>query len=565
MNPSFQNVMESTTISSHNGTEVNKIDSSWAHVQPLDSIIAISDVNKIRLSHQEIRSGINLLPPENHVDTLWLDLGNQPVIDWLKFKRLLNYFSRHIFPFLGQFKNIGFSGLSFLLPGNKEGHLSIEFLDSILPKTIKEKGKWISVPLMPQFSQYYLSEKHYIQSKPYRVFDAFQELGYKIQGEMNDLSNNDELLDDLNGETVNEKYINFINLFPKIERIHLLQEGSIYTSNRNQNNFQGRRQQPPSNTVIKPGQNSPKLSLNDADDKISVQKIIHYLLDKNLLNELEIVELLMVLTGNKKAMRTTVDPHRYEQLTNYLSKNNIYYKSDKVSFKYATDKGKGGWSNLYDPEEKLNGLCNEFMLYIGLSDAVVNNASLFEKENDEVFGEILSYPNCCRVAFERNLAISSKKQGDLVPLVADQTIHDGPWSFLLNTAARYFMKNLISFYPCSYICEKAKAISKQYFNILQEYLPDYAIELKNIMSSPVLYTEYRGIYIFPQANLDNNLLRYNPDRILMTTQNSLGKAICQGTELIINHSDSVDIINGKNTLKTVQGDNVRMLLFNGEM
>jgi len=565
MNPSFQNVMESTTISSHNGTEVNKIDSSWAHVQPLDSIIAISDVNKIRLSHQEIRSGINLLPPENHVDTLWLDLGNQPVIDWLKFKRLLNYFSRHIFPFLGQFKNIGFSGLSFLLPGNKEGHLSIEFLDSILPKTIKEKGKWISVPLMPQFSQYYLSEKHYIQSKPYRVFDAFQELGYKIQGEMNDLSNNDELLDDLNGETVNEKYINFINLFPKIERIHLLQEGSIYTSNRNQNNFQGRRQQPPSNTVIKPGQNSPKLSLNDADDKISVQKIIHYLLDKNLLNELEIVELLMVLTGNKKAMRTTVDPHRYEQLTNYLSKNNIYYKSDKVSFKYATDKGKGGWSNLYDPEEKLNGLCNEFMLYIGLSDAVVNNASLFEKENDEVFGEILSYPNCCRVAFERNLAISSKKQGDLVPLVADQTIHDGPWSFLLNTAARYFIKNLISFYPCSYICEKAKAISKQYFNILQEYLPDYAIELKNIMSSPVLYTEYRGIYIFPQANLDNNLLRYNPDRILMTTQNSLGKAICQGTELIINHSDSVDIINGKNTLKTVQGDNVRMLLFNGEM
>jgi hypothetical protein len=544
---------------------VNKIDSSWAHVQPLDSIIAISDVNKIRLSHQEIRSGINLLSPENHVDTLWLDLGNQPVIDWLKFKRLLNYFSRHIFPFLGQFKNIGFSGLSFLLPGNKEGHLSIEFLDSILPKTIKEKGKWISVPLMPQFSQYYLSEKHYIQSKPYRVFDAFQELGYKIQGEMNDLSNNDELLDDLNGETVNEKYINFINLFPKIERIHLLQEGSIYTSNRNQNNFQGRRQQPPSNTVIKPGQNSPKLSLNDADDKISVQKIIHYLLDKNLLNELEIVELLMVLTGNKKAMRTTVDPHRYEQLTNYLSKNNIYYKSDKVSFKYATDKGKGGWSNLYDPEEKLNGLCNEFMLYIGLSDAVVNNASLFEKENDEVFGEILSYPNCCRVAFERNLAISSKKQGDLVPLVADQTIHDGPWSFLLNTAARYFIKNLISFYPCSYICEKAKAISKQYFNILQEYLPDYAIELKNIMSSPVLYTEYRGIYIFPQANLDNNLLRYNPDRILMTTQNSLGKAICQGTELIINHSDSVDIINGKNTLKTVQGDNVRMLLFNGEM
>ena len=564
MNPSFQNVMESETISSNNGTEMNKIGSSWTRVQSLDIIIAISDVNKIRLSHQEICSGINLLSPENHVDTLWFDLGNQPVIDWLQFKRLLNYFFRHICPLLDQCTDIGFSGLSFLLPGNKEGHLSVEFLDGILPKTIKEKGKWISVPLTPQFSQYYLSEKHYIQSKPYRVFDSFHELGYKIQGEINDLSNKDDLLDDLNGETDSEKYLNFINLFPKIERIHLLQEGSIYTSNPHQNNFQG-GQQPPLNTAIGSVQKSATPSSNIMANKTSMQKIIHHLLDKELLNELEIVEMLMVLTGNKKAMRTTVDPHRCEQLTDYLSKNNIYYKSDKVSFKYATDKGKGGWSNLYDPNGELNILCNEFMLYIGLSDAVVNNASLFEKENDEVFGEILSYPNCCRVAFERNLAISSKKQGDLVPLVADQTTHDGPWSFLLNTAARYFMKNLISFYPCSYTCEKAKAISRQYFNILQDYLPDYAIELKNIMSSPVLYNEYRGIYIFPHANLDNNLLRYNPDRILMTTQNSLGKAICKGSVIRINQSDSVDILKGRNTIKTIQGDNVRMLLFNGEM
>ncbi|MDP6143908.1 MAG: hypothetical protein QGF49_07100, partial [Candidatus Marinimicrobia bacterium] len=116
MNPSFQNVMESETISSNNGTEMNKIGSSWTRVQPIDIIIAISDVNKIRLSHQEIRSGINLLSPENHTDTLWLDLGNQPVIDWLKFKRLLDYFSRHICPFLDQCTDIGFSGLSFLLP-----------------------------------------------------------------------------------------------------------------------------------------------------------------------------------------------------------------------------------------------------------------------------------------------------------------------------------------------------------------------------------------------------------------------------------------------------------------
>jgi hypothetical protein len=33
MNPSFQNVMESETISSNNGTEMNKIGSSWTRVQ----------------------------------------------------------------------------------------------------------------------------------------------------------------------------------------------------------------------------------------------------------------------------------------------------------------------------------------------------------------------------------------------------------------------------------------------------------------------------------------------------------------------------------------------------
>lgn len=563
----MEHMLESQTVFSNGSKELKTGESSWIQKKPHDILIAISDVNKIRLSCQEIRSGIELLSSKNHVDTVWLDLGNQPVIDWLRFKKLLVCFSRRIHPLLDQFNGMGFSGLTFLLPGNKEGHLSVEFLAGILPEILRRKGKWIGVPLTPLLSEYYLAEKHYIRSQPFKAFDAFVKLNFKIQGMVDQSyvknAQAHNLLADLPGNNLTEKYFSFINMFPHISRIRTstacycrvpLPPRISSNGDLHQLDIRGK-------TVAPPVFQKPSASFNQNQ----ITMIVKELIDRRLLNELEIVEVVMVLTGNKKTMRTTITHQRYQKLTRCLSGYGISYTSDRVSFMYKKDKGKGGWSNLYESNIQSHHRYGEFMIYIGLSNSAVQRAYEQEKESDDSFGEILSYPECCRVAFERNLSIASKKQGDLVPLVADQTINKGPWSFLLNTAARYFLKNLISFYPCSYTCEKAKGISKRHFRILQNYLPDYARELKYIMASPVLYTEYRGIYLFPAAEVDDNLLYYDSPRVVMTSHNSLGRAISQGSVLKINQSDSINIVNGRHTIRTIQGDNARMLLFHGEM
>jgi len=563
----MEQMLEAETVLFNGSKELKNSESSWIREKPQDVLIVVSDVNSIRVSRQEIRSGIGLLAGKSHVDTVWLDLGNQAVIDWLGFKRVLAYFSRHLHPFLDGISNVGFCGLAFLLPGNKEGHLSVEFLDDILPETFKKKGKWMGVPLTPLLSGYYLQEKHFIKSQPFQALDAFQRLGYEIQGEIDDSSDGNTgfhaLLDDLQGDTPAEKYMSFVELFPQVSRIRT--SAACYHRNPfpTRDSCGGDLHQFDSNGKTVAASVFPKPSASFNQNQIS--RILKEVIEKGFLNELEIVELVMVLAGEKKVMRTTITPHCYQELSQFLSANGIPYKCDRVSLRYRKDKGKGGWSNLYEPNGLSHQPYREFMIYIGLSNLAVQRAYGNEKESDDLFGEILSYPECCRVAFERNLPIASKKQGDLVPLVADQTIDEGPWSFLLNTAARYFMKNLISFYPCSYTCKKAKNISKRYFRILQTYLPDYAQELEYIMGSPVLYTEYMGIYLFPAAKSDDNLLHYDPEKLLMTTQNSLGKSIYQGSTLSINQSDSIDIVCGRDTIRTIQGDNVRMLLFHGEM
>jgi len=190
-----------------------------------------------------------------------------------------------------------------------------------------------------------------------------------------------------------------------------------------------------------------------------------------------------------------------------------------------------------------------------------DNAADAEIKDDERFGEALSYPDCCRSAFERNFQIAIKKQGDLVPLVADQTLDPGPWPFLLNTPARYFLRQVISFYPCSYTCREALNLAKGYYAVIKEFLPELAIAMRSMMASPILYTEYRGIYLFEHARIIENKLQYEGSNVHMTTDNSLGKIIRLSDGLIAHAPDEVEFFNGHESLKTLKGNNIRMMLF----
>jgi len=81
------------------------------------------------------------------------------------------------------------------------------------------------------------------------------------------------------------------------------------------------------------------------------------------------------------------------------------------------------------------------------------------------------------------------------------------------------------------------------------------------MASPVLYTEYRGIYLFENSRIIGNKLQYDGSNVLMTTDNNFGKIIRFSDSLIVHAPDEVELFNGPKSLKILKGANIRMMLF----
>lgn len=528
--------------------------------------ISISDIENISSCKRQIDQKL-----PGHVDfqgsiLVFMDISNQNVLSWKNFRTVWHQFIKVATSRYKRLKGFGLSGSALLLPAGKEGHLSAEFLNALMPESSDIKEKWVGVPLTPLFADYYRSYSSYIKSIAYQPFDAFHSLGFRIQGELPakneklSLLFSNKLLPDLPGNTLQDKYCEFINLIPGIDRIRLTDlayvDPRLYDSYKiKKNKLKGEK--------CKDGQPPPDKNILTYPPLRRVKKFIREGYESGIFNEIEIIELLLLVTGCKKAMRTSVERNRFAEAVKFFTEKGVHWKSVKDSVQQIKDKGKGGWSNLFHPTRKCKKNKECYTIYIGLTDGAVQNSYMCEDDNNS-FGEIMSYPECCRVAYERNLLISSKKQGDLVPIVAEQTIERPPWSFLLNAGARYFEKALISFSPCSYTCVNAKQFALEAFGQVKKYLPAYASVLRKYLSSSVLYTEYLGVYLFLDSRIDGSTLHYEPSKIQMTTFNNIGRTLLQGNILRVSDYDEVQIRKGNDVLKTLKGDNVKMLFFNSD-
>jgi hypothetical protein len=231
---------------------------------------------------------------------------------------------------------------------------------------------------------------------------------------------------------------------------------------------------------------------------------------------------------------------------------------------FRKDRGKGGWTNLYNDRAFTGRRVPQYLIYIAQSQTAAEEALLLEARDDESFGELLGYPECCRNAFTRNFPTSLDKQGDLVPIVADQTTSSAPWPFLLNIAPRYFEECLVSFYPCSYTCPNALEIAVEAYTLINYYLPDYGRRLRKIFCSAVLYTEYRGVYLFPWSRLDGEFVSYDPRELMMTTSNRIGALLKMGNRILFSAPDHIAVMKNVATLGVLKGENVRFMVFGDE-
>lgn len=270
-----------------------------------------------------------------------------------------------------------------------------------------------------------------------------------------------------------------------------------------------------------------------------VKNTITRLQQRGFLNNLELLEVLKVLCLYKTSCRIA----RF----NRLQANGINRLLQEVQLPFVVvevkgygncyDRGKGGWSNIVSQGKK----ANVSFFYIGITRKDAISASKTGEGNlnwqsdgvTQDAGREFSYPECCRLFFEKNWDKAQKIQGDMFPWTYSFT--SSPLSglpYILNPLW-YFNVGYIEYWPCSFHCENAMQDAAIGRMLMRKYLPDIAKEMERLLRNPVLYTEYSGIHVFLDAKYDNERQEvfYKPGQVESSAQTSLAKKLQSGNTL----------------------------------
>lgn len=516
----------------------------------------------------QLRKQLKSFPADASYETFWLDFGQKALKDWFHAREIFKFFLNGVQERFSSITGVGVAADSLIIPGSHEGHFSLENLNYCFRSLPNTWQKWAAIPFSPVYAGAYLNSGFYHNSRGWTFFEMCDRMELNLQADLPvknkrlDSLVSSGVLNDLPGSGVSQQFLALLDLFPQIKRVRMPDEHYISCKDI-MSHIVDRQKIGYKSTTVKTGAPGKKAvrAWRKHPRLPKVRVAIRDAYESQIINRLELVELLCVLTGRKTAMRTTATPTNFKALADFLKRHEIAFEHNVCQIGIKRDRGKGGWSNLYDPRANGSTGAKEFMIYVGLSDEIVKQAAGLEKMDDESFGEILTYPECCRAAFSRNLPYATGKQGDLVPLVVDQTFSRAPWNHLLNIGSRYFERSLISFYPCAFDCRAAEKYAAETLRLITEYLPEFENELIESLKAPILYTEYSGVYMFYKAKVSDGIINYSPGHLRMTTENRIGADLKSSRQLVIDDTHHVTITEGKRIVRVLKGDNIRALLY----
>ena len=272
----------------------------------------------------------------------------------------------------------------------------------------------------------------------------------------------------------------------------------------------------------------------------------------HLFSNLELLQILKVLSGYKRSARLLLSSENALKIITSLFKNLkiLCYVKESNSFHGIKDRNKGGWTNLCS----LNRRKQEFVLYIAMNKAITLDSFIAENSNDnKQFAIELSYPECCSEFFSKNFSKASRKQGDLFPFIYHNTQNKYDILPYLLNPLWYFDAGYIEYWPCSFRCPNALIEAQIGEKLIKRYLPHIAIQMDKKLKSPLLYTEYSGIFCFIDAryNQENRVVKYNPHKILATAKTKLFQKLQLGNQLCNEKGEWYICLNGKKIHKIV--------------
>jgi hypothetical protein len=271
---------------------------------------------------------------------------------------------------------------------------------------------------------------------------------------------------------------------------------------------------------------------------------------------------IILASAGVKASRTCLDDTDLSFFLEVAEQTNLQVAVSAQKYVHRPDVGKGGWSNSLAavmPADSPDGLFN---VYIA-SDSQLSESgmSLEELSDENGFGALLSIPPCCIAAYVRFHPEAQKKQNDFVPIVLENSSDRVPYPFWNNYVSQYFGAALLSFFPCSFDCVEAAGFAQMTFTILQQCSEEWANSFIRIQQTNILYTEYLGLHMFPNAPYYSGWVRYAPQLVRSTEATRVGEQIARGNRLRVLGKHSVEIYNGDQFIDAIAGDDVSMCLF----
>lgn len=229
----------------------------------------------------------------------------------------------------------------------------------------------------------------------------------------------------------------------------------------------------------------------------SIQEICAKLIQ--ILGLVQCREVISAWAGQKVA-RIGVSSSRLKETLQLLDELRLTYQLLPELVFAKRDIGKGGWSNKFHEDKNLPSYKGDHLIYFGKSADEVSRSMKADFYGDEgEFGNKLGIPSCCVDFYLTQQEKAFEKQNDFVPLVFANTPVLHSFNFWNNYVSQYFGYALLSFFPCSFNCQHAANFAQNTFDLIHPILPEQSEKILHFQKQPILYTEYRGIYLFEGA------------------------------------------------------------------
>ena len=269
-------------------------------------------------------------------------------------------------------------------------------------------------------------------------------------------------------------------------------------------------------------------------------------------------ELLEAAAGWKVA-RVPISPRAAIAVVPLLRRHGVAVAVSEHRFVHEPDQGKGGWSNRLARVVEDDADVGDVYVYAAQDERLIIVAADAEADGDNnLFGEILAIPACCRAAFARHLELVRAHQNDPIHTTIAGTITappHGPWN---NIAAQYFGRCLLSYAPCSLDCEASTERARLAHALLEQVDRNEARAFLDAHRCSYVFSDRQGVHRLDTFRIEDGVLRFNG--VTSTVDGPLRRRLIAADGLKASSLCSFEMLSRLEVVDAIE-DSARLALF----